>query len=291
MDDVSVQQRADARVLNALSVDVEDYFQVEAFADIVKREEWPTYPSRVVANTEMLLRTFGDVGVSGTFFVLGWIAERFPALVRAIAAAGHEIACHGYTHQRVSRQTASIFRDETYRAKSLLEDITGRRVNGYRAATFSIVDESLWALDVLAELGFEYDSSIFPVRHDSYGIPAFSRTPLRLNLQSGATLVEFPLSTIRIAGLNVPVSGGGYFRIFPYHLTRLAYRRLNGAGLPIMFYMHPWEIDSQQPRLPGRLTSRMRHYANLGRTQERVRRMLAEFRFGRVCDVVDGLGI
>lgn len=153
------------------------------------------------------------------------------------------------------------------------------------------MDESLWALDVLAELGFEYDSSIFPVRHDSYGIPAFSRTPLRLNLQSGATLVEFPLSTIRIAGLNVPVSGGGYFRIFPYHLTRLAYRRLNGAGLPIMFYMHPWEIDSQQPRLPGRLTSRMRHYANLGRTQERVRRMLAEFRFGRVCDVVDGLGI
>ena len=291
MDDIIAPARANTRVLNALSIDVEDYFQVEAFVDIVKRDDWPAYSSRVVANTEALLHIFSDAKVLGTFFVLGWVAERYPGLVAAIATEGHEIACHGYSHQRVSRQTPVQFRDETVRAKHLLEDITGRPVIGYRAATFSIVSESLWALDVLADVGFLYDSSIFPVRHDSYGIPAFSRTPVRLDLQSGASLVEFPLTTVRIAGVNVPVSGGGYFRIFPYGFTRFAYRRLNRAGSPVMFYMHPWEIDALQPRLPGRLTSRLRHYANLERTAGRLQRLLADFRFGRVCDVVDILAL
>jgi polysaccharide deacetylase family protein (PEP-CTERM system associated) len=275
-----------APVLNAMSVDVEDYFHVSAFDGVVPRRDWERMPSRVVANTERLLALFDEFRVRATFFVLGWVGERFPALVKSIAGRGHEIASHGYGHRLVYDQTLHAFREDVRRSKGLLEDISGGRVAGYRAPSYSITPRSLWALDVLLEEGYEYDASIFPIRHDRYGIPVSGRRPYVIRRQIG-TLVEIPGSTTRIAQMNLPVAGGGYFRLLPYWWTRWGIARINRLErLPAVFYLHPWEIDPEQPKLPADRLGRFRHYTNLSQTEQRLRRLLAEFRFGPVERVV-----
>jgi polysaccharide deacetylase family protein (PEP-CTERM system associated) len=265
--------------VNAFTVDVEDYFHVAALASAVSRDSWPTREYRVERNTERLLELLAERNVHGTFFVLGWVAERSPGLVRRIAAAGHEIACHGYSHELIYRQSRQEFREEAARAKGLLEDAIGEAVVGYRAASFSIVRDTLWALDDLIDLGFRYDSSIFAIRHDRYGIPDASPVPGRVTAPSGRSILEFPMAPANFFGLKIPVTGGGYFRIFPYRLTLVGLRRINAAGRPFAFYLHPWEIDPGQPRIPVGTLSRFRHYTNLSRCQERLRRLLKEFAF------------
>jgi polysaccharide deacetylase family protein (PEP-CTERM system associated) len=268
------------RPVNAFTVDVEDYFHVTAMSSVVSRESWATREYRVEANTERLLGVLGERGVYGTFFVLGWVAERSPALVRRIAGAGHEIACHGYAHQLIYRQSEPEFRAETARTKALLEDLIGEAVVGYRAASFSVTRRSLWALDVLIDLGFHYDSSVFPIHHDLYGLPGAAPEPNHLRAPSGRSLVEFPLSAARFLGVPVPVSGGGYFRILPYWLTRAGLKQINERrGRPFTFYLHPWELDPQQPRIQAAWFSCFRHYTNLARCESRLRRVLREFAF------------
>jgi polysaccharide deacetylase family protein (PEP-CTERM system associated) len=279
-------------VANALTVDVEDYFHVAALAPSIPRDGWDGRESRVVANTRKLLAKFEQFDVRGTFFVLGWVAERHPQLVREIAARGHEIACHGFSHRLVYEQAPEEFREETLRAKQLLEDITGSKVLGYRAASYSIVRESLWALDILVELGFTYDSSIFPVHHDRYGIPGAERVPHRMTTPSGASIVEWPLATASILGFRLPVAGGGYFRLLPYWLSRWGLASINRSELqPFIFYLHPWEIDPAQPRVAASLLSRLRHYTNLGKCEGRLERLLDDFRFGTVRDGLETLGL
>ena len=279
-------------VCNALTVDVEDYFHVAALAPSIHRDSWASRESRVVGNTHKLLAIFDQFSVRGTFFVLGWVAERYPQLIKDIAGCGHEIACHGFSHRLVYEQSPKEFREETLRAKNLLEDITGSAVIGYRAASYSIVRESLWALDILVELGFAYDSSIFPVHHDRYGIPNAERVPHRMRTLNERSIVEWPLATARILGLSLPVAGGGYFRLLPYWFSRWGLASINRRELqPFVFYLHPWEIDPAQPRVAASWLSRFRHYTNLGKCEERLRRLLGEFRFGTVKDGLLQLGL
>ena len=278
--------------VNAFSIDVEDYFQVAALASAISRDSWPTREYRVEANTERILSLLAEKSVRGTFFVLGWVAEKSPGLVRRIASAGHEIACHGFSHQLIYHQSQSEFRDETTRAKRFLEDVTGEPVLGYRAASFSITRDSLWALDVLIDLGFQYDSSIFPIRHDRYGIPGASPEIGRVSAPSQRTLVEFPMSAATFFGVQVPVSGGGYFRILPYWLTRRGLRQINEqAGRPFTFYLHPWEVDPGQPRVKVGAFSTFRHYTNLHRCEARLRRVLGDFSFSTMRDVLTTRGL
>jgi polysaccharide deacetylase family protein (PEP-CTERM system associated) len=277
---------------NALTVDVEDYFHVAALAPSIHRDSWSSRESRVVSNTQKLLDIFDQFDARATFFVLGWVAERYPRLVKDIAASGHEIACHGYSHSLVYEQTPEVFHEETLRSKNLLEDITGSAVIGYRAASYSIVRETLWALDILVELGFTYDSSIFPVRHDRYGIPDAARIPHRLLTPNKKDIVEWPLSTANVFGYRLPVAGGGYFRILPYWLTRWGLASINrNEQRPFIFYLHPWEIDPGQPRVPASWLSRFRHYTNLGKCEGRLQRLLGEFRFGTARDSLAQLGL
>ena len=278
-------------ITNALTVDVEDYFHVSAFAKSIDRKDWGKIPLRVVDNTRRLLQLFADSEVKATFFVLGWVAEREPELVRDIAAEGHEVACHGYSHQLVYNQSPEVFREETIRSKSLLEDIIQAPVNGYRAASYSITDRSLWAIDVLCEAGFTYDSSIFPVRHDRYGIPGSPEYPYRLDSPNGQALTEFPLSTANILGYRLPVAGGGYFRLYPYRLTKLGLSQINRLGRPFIFYMHPWEIDPGQPRIVAHWFSMFRHYNNLKKFEPRLQNLMNDFRFGRVDGVLRDKGL
>lgn len=274
-------------LVNAMTVDVEDYFHVSALAEVISRKDWDSMEYRAERNTERLLELFDAARVQATFFVLGWVAERSPGLVRRIHAAGHEIACHGLTHELVYRQTPEVFRDETARSKSILEDAIGERVLGYRAASYSITNASLWALDILCELGFDYDSSIFPIAHDRYGIPGASTRPGPLSTSSGRTLIEFPLSTARAFGMRIPVCGGGYFRLLPYGFTRWALRSINAKdALPFIFYLHPWEIDPGQPRVRASWLSRFRHYTNLDVCEMRLTRLLRDFRFTTVREVL-----
>lgn len=266
---------------NALTVDVEDYFHVSAFAANISRNSWASYESRVVTNTEKLLAIFEHFNVKATFFILGCVAEQYPQLVREIFARGHEVACHGYSHRLVYEQSPEEFYRETLTAKSLLENIIGSSVLGYRAASYSIVQKSLWALDILVELGFVYDSSIFPVQHDRYGIPNANRIPHKLITPMQRTLVEWPLSTAMVFGYRLPVAGGGYFRLFPYWLSRWGLASINKhEQQPFIFYLHPWEIDPSQPRIPTTGLSQIRHYTNLHKCEDRLRRLLGEFRFG-----------
>lgn len=267
------------QVVNAMTVDVEDYFQVSAFDAVVPRASWDQLESRVVPNTRRLLELFETSRVRSTFFFLGWIAERFPSLVREVAGAGHEIASHGYGHQLIYALTPAEFRADVRRARHVIEQAAGVAVVGYRAPSFSVIRSTLWALDILAEEGYEYDASIFPIHHDRYGIPDAER---HVHLAAGR-LVEFPASTTRLAGMNLPIGGGGYFRLLPYAWTRWGIRRVNEReGRPVVFYLHPWEVDSGQPRLDvGRLT-RIRHYAGLDRTVARLTRLMGEFRFDTV---------
>jgi polysaccharide deacetylase family protein (PEP-CTERM system associated) len=278
-------------VLNAMTVDVEDYFHVSAFAHVIGRARWNEQELRVERSTERLLELFAERGVRATFFVLGWVAQKRPELIRRIAAAGHEIASHGMTHELVYSQTPDTFREETRASKRLLEDLTGRRVRGYRAASYSVTARSLWALDVLVEEGFEYDSSVFPIRHDRYGLRSAARAPGAIRTPSGASLVEFPLSTLDLPGMRVPVAGGGYFRLLPYAFTRWALARINSLErMPFVFYLHPWEIDAGQPVIDGGWLSRFRHYTNIGRCEARLRRLTEAFSFGAMEDVLAEAG-
>jgi polysaccharide deacetylase family protein (PEP-CTERM system associated) len=277
-------------LVNAMTVDVEDYYQVSAFDRVVPRSAWGYMASRVSANTLRLLALFDECSVRGTFFVLGWVAERHPELVRAIANRGHEIASHGYGHQLVYEQTPDEFREDVRRARRILEDAGGQRVVGYRAPSFSIVNRSLWALDVLIEEGYEYDASIFPIHHDRYGIASARRDPHRIARPAG-DLVEIPGSTVRIGSVNLPVAGGGYFRLLPYAWTRWGMARLNHVERrPAVFYIHPWEIDPGQPRLPAGPLSRFRHYRHLEQTEARLRRLFTDFSFGTMADAVSLIG-
>lgn len=278
-------------MLNALTIDVEDYFHVAALASSIKRSDWERCESRVERNTQRLLRLFAEHQLQATFFVLGWVAERLPGLVREIAAAGHEIASHGYSHELVYRQTPEEFREETRRSKELLEDQVQRPVDGYRAASYSITQESIWALDILAELGFVWDSSIFPVRHDRYGMPGAPRWPHHLQTPAGHSLVEFPLSTWQLGRYRLPIAGGGYFRLYPYPLSRTGLASINREGRPFIFYLHPWEIDPDQPRVKTNWLSAFRHYNNLDQCEPRLRRLLQDFRFTTVSRVLNDLDL
>jgi polysaccharide deacetylase family protein (PEP-CTERM system associated) len=269
-------------VINAMSIDVEDYFHVSVFDGIVPRHQWERMESRVLANTTRLLDIFDEFAVRSTFFVLGWVAERHPELVRIIANRGHEVASHGYAHRLIYDQTPAAFRHDVRRAKQLLEDASGRQVAGYRAPSYSITPRSLWALDVLLEEGYEYDASIFPIRHDRYGIPVSARHPYVIARRRGA-LIEVPGSTTRLGLVNLPIAGGGYFRILPYWWTRWGIERVNRQERrPVVFYLHPWEIDPEQPRLRAGRLGRFRHYRNLRLTERRLRQLLTDFRFDTV---------
>lgn len=269
------------RVLrNALTFDVEEYFHVEAFARVLGPDDWPRLPSRVVDSTRRILERLARHDVTATFFVLGWVADRQPSLVQEIHGLGHEVACHGYAHRLVYGMERAAFAADVRRAKQAIEDAIGAAVVGYRAPTCSVVRESLWALDVLAQEGFAYDTSIFPIHHDRYGIPEAPRFAHRLRLPGGGDLVEFPMTTMRIAGHNVPFCGGGYFRLAPYPLVRAGMRHVNEReGMPAMVYLHPWELDPGQPRLPVRGLTRFRHYVNLGQTERKLERLLTDFSF------------
>ncbi|HHM05323.1 MAG TPA: DUF3473 domain-containing protein [Gammaproteobacteria bacterium] len=275
----------DNTVINAMSVDVEDYFQVSALEPYIPRSAWDRQPCRVEANTSAVLELFAAAGVQATFFTLGWVAERFPHLIRRIVDEGHELASHGRDHTRVTAMTPGQFRADVRRTKALLEDLSGQEVKGYRAPSYSIGANNLWALEVLQEEGHRYSSSIYPIRHDLYGMPEAPRFAFRPHGEHG--ILEVPVTTTTFFNHNVPCGGGGYFRLLPYTWSRWALRHINRReGQPGMFYFHPWEIDPGQPRMQGiGLKTRVRHYLNLGRMQARLQRLLRDFRWGRMDQV------
>lgn len=280
------------KLINAFTVDVEDYFQVESFSGVIDRNSWNARPCRVETNTRRILDVLDSKNVKGTFFILGWIAKRYPELVREVARRGHEIASHGMSHKLIYKQSHDEFRSETLDSKKLLEDIVQQPLLGYRAATYSITRQSLWALDTLVEAGYKYDSSIFPMRHDRYGIPDASSWPGVITTPSGATFVEFPISTYKTMGLTIPVAGGGYFRLFPYLFTRFCLGQINKSGHEFLFYMHPWEIDVDQPRIDGvsRFT-KFRHYNNLDKFESRMENLLDDFKFTTMASVLNNMGL
>ena len=273
-------------LINALTVDVEDYFQVSALAPYIPREEWASRACRVEHNLQRILAMFEEHGARATFFTLGWIAERYPHLVREIVARGHELASHGYGHERASDLDEARFLEDVRRAKLMLEDVAGVEVRGYRAPRFSIGSANLWAFDTLARAGYRYSSSVYPIAHDHYGMPDSPRFAYRVNEQ----LLEIPATTLRMVGRNLPSSGGGYFRLLPYAVSRWMLQRVNAVdGEPAVFYFHPWEIDPDQPRLDGiDARTRFRHYVNLSRMEAKLRLLLADFRWGRMDDIFLG---
>ena len=330
-------------ITNALTIDLEDYYMVSAFESVAKREDWHGYESRIERNTHRILELLAEAeppssqpkppnskfepadgstrrllpGVKATFFCLGWIGERYPHLIREIDRRGHEIACHSYDHQLVYRMTPAQFREDVRVSKRILEDATGKEVIGYRAPSYSVTKKSLWALDILGEEGYRYDSSIFPIHHDRYGIPTAPRFPFLVKLDGNGgygthgtadfermplwkpepgeppddCIVEYPISTVKLMGLNIPISGGGYMRLFPYGVTRQGLAKINSTeNKPFVFYMHPWEIDPEQPRM-NRLSvlSKFRHYINLDGTADKLKRLLNDFKFSAMKDVI-GLG-
>ena len=268
-----------AKVTNALTIDVEDYFQVSAFAPHIPRSEWPIRECRVERNVDRILAMLDQNGTKATFFTLGWIAERYPELIRRIVAEGHELASHGYGHERASEQTAAAFFADINLAKLILEDLAGQEVKGYRAPSFSIGQNNLWAFDCLERAGYLYSSSIYPIRHDHYGMPDAPR-----HAHAVGGLLEVPATTLRFLNRNWPASGGGYFRLMPYGLSRWMLRRVNHVDqLAAVFYFHPWEIDADQPRIPGiGAKTRFRHYVNIHRMEVRLNRLLGDFQWGRM---------
>ncbi|MCA9051172.1 MAG: DUF3473 domain-containing protein [Planctomycetaceae bacterium] len=274
---------------NIFSVDVEDYFHVNAFKHVIRDDEWGSYPGRVVPNTHRILGLLNRYQVPAVFFVLGWVADRYPGLVRDIQKSGHEIGSHSFRHRLVYTLTPEEFREDLLNSCKVIEEIIGETVKSYRAPSFSVTKNSLWALDILAEEGIKLDSSIYPIRHDVYGIPDAEQMPHTLDTAAGH-IHEFPGTVCRRFGMNVPVGGGGYFRQFTWNWTRTCLRRTNDAGRPFMFYIHPWEVDPDQPRVSRiGLKSRLRHYRNLHTTEPKLERLLKEFRFGRLSDVVTTL--
>ena len=270
---------------SALTVDVEDYFQVEAFFGLIPRDEWDRRECRVERNVDRILQLFSDSGVHGTFFTLGWVAKRCPSMMRRIAREGHEIASHGLAHFRADSQTRPEFLNDAAGSRKLLEDIAGTPVNGYRAASFSITRNNLWALDALAAAGYRYSSSISPIRHDLYGIPDAPRFAFRPLPEQ--EFIEIPVSSVRRFGRNWPCGGGGFFRLLPYALSaRNMQSILDDDGQPCVFYFHPWEIDRDQPRIPNApLKSRLRHYTNIEKMFGRLERLLKQFRWKRIDEI------
>ena len=264
---------------NALTIDVEDYFQVSAFAPHIPRSEWPVRECRVERNVASILAMLDDHGTKATFFTLGWIAERYPGVVREIVANGHELASHGYGHERASDQTPDSFYADINVAKLLLEDLSGSEVKGYRAPSFSIGEQNLWAFECLERAGYRYSSSIYPIQHDHYGMPSAPRHPHPIG-----NLLEIPATTLRFFNRNWPASGGGYFRLMPYGLSRWMIERINRVdNMPAVFYFHPWEVDVEQPRIAGiSAKTRFRHYLNIHRMENRLRRLLADFSWTRM---------
>jgi polysaccharide deacetylase family protein (PEP-CTERM system associated) len=272
-----------------LTIDVEEFFQVHALSRAITMDEWGNYPSSVTESTELILNLLDVADIKATFFCLGWIAERHPDLIRRIHKAGHEIASHGYAHKVIYDQEPAVFREDVAKAKAILEEITGAPVLGYRAPTYSITKQTLWALDTLEELGFIYDSSIFPIRHDNYGIPDAPRFPHRL---SPRRLVEFPISTVNIGSANLPIAGGGYFRLLPYPVTRQGLKTITAQGHPFIFYVHPWEFNPGIPRVASlSALSRFRTYVGLTKTQHRFQRLLTDFDFTTASNVLADLGL
>lgn len=281
-------------MINALTIDVEDYFQVNAFARHVKREDWDLYPLRVEDNTRRILDMLDEFAFKATFFVLGWVAERLPSLVREIQEKGHEIACHGYGHELIYSIGPDLFRKDIRASKKMLEDICGVRVNGYRAPSYSITRQSLWALDILIEEGFTYDSSIFPVIHDTYGIPDAQRFPHRLQTAAGS-LIEFPLTTLPLnlgwKNVRLPIAGGGYLRLLPVSIIRQGIAAINQReSQSAVLYFHPWEIDPDQPRIKAGMKSRFRHYINLHRTKGKLEYLFSRFEFAPMKTVLAEYG-
>lgn len=274
-------------IANALTIDVEDYYQVTNFEKQISRSDWPKMTSRVVANTQLLLDMLAEHDVKATFFVLGYVADQHPRLVADIASAGHEVASHSYWHRLVYELTPEEFRSDLRKSKDLLEQVAQVPVTAFRSPSFSITTESLWALEILAEEGFTVDSSIFPVHHPRYGIPDAPCTPYSIDLPAGQ-LWEFPITVGRVGKFcNIPIAGGGYFRLFPFGLTQYMLKRVNDASEPFVFYTHPWEFDPDQPRLnAGSSIQRFRHYVNLSTTAGKFRQLLRQFRFGRLDEVL-----
>ena len=273
-------------MLNAISVDVEDWFHVSLFRHCIRPSDWDQLESTVVANVCRILNLFSRYHVRATFFVLGWVAERYPEIVVAIQEQGHEIASHGYQHQIIYEQTRDAFYQDVKRSIHILESITGQKIRGYRAPSYSITRSSLWAWEKLVELGLEYDSSIFPVRHDLYGIADAPRFPFKIKVKNKGELVEFPISTIRILGKNIPIAGGGYLRLYPYWFFKKGIEQINAEGKPAIIYFHPWEIDPHIPRIAVNKLRYFRHYGNLALTEERLVQLLQNFRFGTVQQVL-----
>lgn len=271
-------------VTNALSIDVEDYFQVAAFENTIQKEDWAHLPIRVQQNTDRILSLLDVRGIKATFFVLGWVAERYPGLVRKIVEHGHELASHGYMHDRITHLTPDQFREDIRTSKNLLEDIAGHVVLGYRAPSYSIGEKTKWALNIIEEEGFTYSSSIYPIQHDLYGWPNAPRFPFSA---TGQGLVEIPISTLRMLGKLIPIGGGGYFRLYPYALSKWWIERLNKMeSAPCVFYFHPWELDPEQPRQhQAPIKSKFRHYLNLEKTEERLIKLLSDFKWGAIRDV------
>jgi polysaccharide deacetylase family protein (PEP-CTERM system associated) len=277
---------ANQKVTHAMTVDVEDYFHVAAFNKVIDPSTWDSWPCRVEQNTNTLLALFDRNKIKITFFILGWVAERYPELIKRIHQQGHEIASHGYSHQLIYKQDPKVFREETAKSKQILEDLIQQPITGYRAASYSITRNSLWALEILAELGFTWDSSIFPTRHDNYGIPGSPEEPYKIGTRQGKILTEFPLTTAKVLGQSIPAAGGGYFRQYPYFVSRWLFEiaSLNQTK-PQIFYLHPWEIDPDQPRVPNASWfSNFRHYTNLHRCLPRLEKMLADFKFGTISE-------
>jgi polysaccharide deacetylase family protein (PEP-CTERM system associated) len=274
------------RRIHALTVDVEEHFHVSAFSSCVAPSDWDSLESRVESNTARLLDVFAEANVKGTFFVLGWVAEKHPSLVRRIQAAGHELACHSFAHRLVFNLTPTEFREDTLLALQTIEDASGTRVKAYRAPSFSITQRSLWAVDILADLGFTQDSSVFPIRHDTYGFRAAPTLPFRF-VQNGTSIIEFPMPTIRFGPARLPVSGGGYLRMLPMWFQNYGLRKIESMGECFNLYLHPWEVDPEQPRITAPLRSRIRHYTGLEKTESRLRSLLALFRFGTMSEVLD----
>ncbi len=273
-------------ITNALTIDVEDYFQVSAMAPYIRRSQWDTMECRVEANVDRILALLAQHQTRATFFTLGWVAQRYPALVRRIVDQGHELASHGYGHERASDLTREAFTSDIVRAKALLEDIAGKPVQGYRAPSFSIGSSNLWAFDCLRDAGYRYSSSIYPIQHDHYGMPDAPR----FAYEAVPGLMEIPVTTLRLRGRNLPSSGGGYFRLLPYAVSRWMIRRVNATDRKsAIFYFHPWEIDPGQPRVAGiDLKTRFRHYVNIGRMERRLGGLLGDFRWGRMDEIFLG---
>ena len=267
-------------MLNALTIDVEDYFHVTAFEQVIERQKWECMETRIERNCEKLLLILDEYKVKATFFVLGWVAERYPVLIRTIFNEGHEIASHGFYHKMITRQSQASFIRDIVAAKNVLEDITGNKVNGYRAPTFSIINSSLWALNILCEHGFTYDSSIFPIKHDRYGIPDANRFPHIITVNGTGSIKEFPPSTIKLFGWNVPIAGGAYLRFLPAEFIAWGIHQINKAEKqPAIIYLHPWELDPDQPRIAINGLSRLRHYFNLSATERKLRYLIKRCNF------------